>query len=147
MLFLCSGRFQPERTANFTVCKPPTSYSPPPLPPSFSTWEFICCLPLLLLLCPRAVPRDKALCCEHSEAIRNCTVPRAKSGLSSKASDHRGRDPRSPHLLISPPLGVSGNLHCAWDAGASTPGSADGAGEQTQPFPPSPLPTARALLV
>lgn len=49
--------------------------------------------------------------------------------------------PASPlHLLISPLPGVSNNPHCAWHACASTPGSADGAGEQSpsllSPAPP-----------
>ena len=62
------------------------AYSLPPSPPSFPTWEFICCFSFLLF-CPRAVPRDKALCCEHSRAIWNCKVSRAKSRLSAKESD------------------------------------------------------------
>lgn len=146
MRFLCSGRFQPEGTANFSVCKPPTSYSPPPLPPSLPTWEFICRFSLLLL-CPRAVPRDKALCCEHSEAIRTWTFSRAKSGLSSKESDRRGTDPPLPPAPVDLPLpGVNVKPQCAWDARASTPGSADGAGEQSPSLPcPAPPHRSRSL--
>ena len=116
------------------------AYSLPPSPPSFPTWEFICCFSFLFF-CPRAVPRDKALCCEHSRAIWNCKVSRAKSRLSAEESDRWARDPRLPPPPVDLPLpGVSNNPHCAWHACASTPGSADGAGEQSpsllSPAPP-----------
>lgn len=102
MRLLCSGRFQPEGTANFTVCI---------LPPSSPTWEFICCFspppPL-----PQSSPQGQSSLLCTPETIRKCTIPGAEIGaVLGGENDRPGQRP--PHLLISPCPGVSGNPHCA----------------------------------
>lgn len=87
---------------------------------------------------PPAVPRDKALCCEHPRQYGTAQSPGRKSGLSSKESVIAGQRP-PPQPVDRPLPRASGNLHCASAARVSTPGSADGAGEQSG-SPPSPAP-------
>lgn len=78
----------------------------------------------------------------HTRDNTEVHSPRGKkSGLSSEEKTTAGAE--TPHLLISPCPGVSGNPHCAPAARVSTPGSADGAGEQSRSPPSLPRPSPR----
>lgn len=100
---------QPEGAAHFTVCIPLISYSPPPLPSSFPTWEFICCF-FLLLLFPRAAPGTKLFVVNTARQYEL-----ARSLGQTRASEEKGPVRRPPPVALPLP-GVSRRLHCARDA-------------------------------
>ena len=70
---------------------------------SFPTWEFICCFSLLLL-CPRAVPRDKALCCEHPRQYGSAQAPGQNRDGPPRRVIAGAETPPSPPTCCSPPF-------------------------------------------
>lgn len=139
MRLLCSGRFQPEGTANFTVCKPPTSYSLRLyLRPSQPGNSGAASLSSSSSPAPSS-PQGQSSLLRTPETIWNCTVPGAKIGAVLQGECDRGAETPPPQPVDRPLPRASGNLHCASAARVSTPGSADGAGEQSG-SPPSPAP-------
>lgn len=96
---------------------------------------------------PPAVPRDKALCCEHPRQYGTAQSPGRKSGLSSKESVIAGQRPPPPNLLIAPFPGRAATCIVLRPRAFLRQAQQMALVSKAGPLPRPPLPAARASLV
>lgn len=147
MRLLCSGRFQPEGTANFTVCKPPTSYSLRLyLRPSQPGNSGAASLSSSSSPAPSS-PQGQSSLLRTPETIWNCTVPGAKIGAVLQGECDRGAETPPPNLLIAPFPGRAATCIVLRPRAFLRQAQQMALVSKAGPLPRPPLPAARASLV